>query len=346
MTMFATMRSIAAEKFDTEVICLSDQPHGDDPDIVRVAKPAVSMPRILARSLLRRRSLVHTRFDVDEMRDAIERSSADRFVAEHSYMAEAYLRADGVRPRQDLFVSTDVSESEVWKRTRDLVLRPESRRIRRDELRVAAAARAIGGYDRNDVESYRAHGVDAHWLPMSLPPVAPVDVAATPPRLVLLGNRTWLPNAKAAELMLRLWPRIAAGVPGAELWLVGPTTEDVVHAPSSVTDLGFVEDVDAVLASCRALAAPIAVGAGVRVKLLEAAARGLPVVSTPEAIGSIEASIGMTPAVDEDDFVVRCRSYLLDVDRAAEDGSTLHAANARRWADRVGQEAVLGWLAS
>ena len=48
MTMFATMRYIAAEKFDTEVICLSEQPHGDDPDIVRVAKPAVSMPRILA----------------------------------------------------------------------------------------------------------------------------------------------------------------------------------------------------------------------------------------------------------------------------------------------------------
>lgn len=347
MTMFRTMRAIASERFATEVICLSEQPEIDDPDTVRVLKESINLPRLAARSLARGHSLLHTRFDVDGLRDAVERSSADRFVTEHSYMAEAYLRADGTRPRQDLFVSTDVSESEVWRQTRGPFGRPEVRRIRRDEVRVAAAARAVGGYDHAEMDAYRALGLDAHWLQMSLPPVPPVDVAATPPRLVLLGNRTWRPNADAADTMLRLWPRIVADVPDAELWLVGPPAPGVaLDLPRGVVDLGFVEDVDTVLAQCRVLAAPVAVGSGVRVKLLEAAARGLPVVATGEAIGSIEASVGMTPAHDEDDFVARCRIYLGDVDRAAEDGSTLHAANARRWTDRVGQDAVLGWLTS
>jgi glycosyltransferase involved in cell wall biosynthesis len=170
-------------------------------------------------------------------------------------------------------------------------------------------------------------------------------VAETPPRLVLLGNREWRPNADAADAMVRMWPQITTNVPDAELWLVGPRPGGPARdLPPGVTDLGFVEDVGATLAGCRALAAPVAVGDGVRVKLLEAAARGLPVVATKEAIGSIEASLDMTPAHDDADFVARCTTLLLDADAAAEEGARLHAVNARRWTDRVGQDAVLDWI--
>jgi polysaccharide biosynthesis protein PslH len=346
MTMFRAMRAIVAERYDTEVICLSEQPHVAEPDVVRIAKPPISRPALLARSLLRRRSLVHTRFDVPEMREAIEQSSADRFVAEHSYMAEPYLAADGVSPHQDLFVSTDVSEADVWRQARRPGVWVEARRLRRDEFRVASAARAVAGYDHDEIDVLRAAGIDAHWLPLTLPPAEPVDVATTAPRLVLLGNRTWPPNADAVDQIVRLWPRIADGVRDAELWLVGPRPRgaDAGDLPTGVTDLGFVDDVDAVLAECRALAAPVTIGPGVRVKLLEAAARGLPVVATPAAIGSIEASVGVTAADDEDDFVAQCRLFLLDPDHAAKEGARLHAANARQWMERVPHDAVLGWL--
>ena len=347
MTMFRAMRAIVAEQYDTEVICLSQQPHVTEPDVVRIAKPPISRPLLLARSLLSRRSLVHTRFDVPGMRDAIERSSADRFVAEHSYMAEPFLRAEGVSPREDLFVSLDVSEADVWEQARRPGLSVEARRLRRDEFRIASAARAVAGYDREQIDVLRAAGIDAHWLPLTLPPDKPVDVATTAPRLVLLGNRTWPPNAEAVDHIVRLWPRIADGISDAELWLVGRPQRGIVAAedlPAGVTDLGFVDDVDAVLAECRALAAPVTIGPGVRVKLLEAAARGLPVVATPTAIGSIEASVGITAADDEDDFVARCRTFLLDPDHAAEEGSRQHAANAKQWMDRVPHDAVLGWL--
>jgi hypothetical protein len=348
MTMFRAMRAIASERFLTEVICLSDDPERVEPDMIRLPKPAVSLPRLAGSALIRRRSLVHTRFDVDSVRDAVESLAAGRYVAVHSYMAEPYLRATGARPGQDLLVSTEVPESTVWRQTHGPLGWLEGRRLRRDEVRVASAARAVGGYDRVEMDAWRAAGIDARWLPMTLPPSSPVDVAGTPPRLVLLGNRTWQPNAAAAESMLRLWPRIAAGVAGAELVIVGssPSRATARDLPAGVTDLGFVDHVDDVLAGCRAMAAPVAVGGGVRVKLLEAAARGLAVVATAPAVGSIEASVGITPASDEDDFVARCRAYLLDPELAARAGAELHAVNARRWSDRVGQDAVLGWLAA
>jgi glycosyltransferase involved in cell wall biosynthesis len=345
VTMFTTMRAIASERYDTEVICLSEQPDLDEPDVVRVRKPGLSLPSLAVSSLARRRSLLHVRFDVDGMRDAIEQSSADRFVALHCHLAEPYLRARGARPAEDLVVSTEILESTVWGRTHGLAGRVEARRLGRDERRVTAAARAVGGYDRAEMEAFRAKGIDAHWLPMTLPPAPSVDVAKTPPRIVMLGNRMWRPNAEAADTIVRLWPRISAGVPDAELWLVGPSPLHVAtDLPHGVSDLGTVEDADSVLADCRALTAPIGVGGGVRVKLLEAASRGLPVVCTPEAVGSIEASIGMTAAADEEDFVNRCREFLLDSDFAAREGSRLHAVNADRWSERVGQDAVLRWL--
>lgn len=343
MTMFRVMRAIAAERFETEVICLSSGA-GDD-DLLRVAKPPIASAALAVRSLATRRSLVHTRFDVPAMSRAIERSGAERFVAIHSYMAEPYLRAHV--SASDLLVSTEVSEAPVWRSAHGPVGRLEAHRISRDELRVARAAHAVAGYARDEVESYRGRGIaNAHWLPLTLPPAARIDIAATPARLIVLGTRTWAPNAQAADTIVSWWPEISAGIPDAELWLVGEAGIGSRDLPAGVTDKGFVEDIDAVLAGCRALLAPVTIGGGVRVKLLEAAARGLPVVCTPPAIGSIEASLGMTAAADPTEFVSRCRALLLDAGAAAGAGSSLYDANARRWTERVGHDAVHGWLAS
>lgn len=346
VTMSGVLRTIAAERFDVELICLSEQPGPAEPGTVRVAKPAVSLPTLAARSAVRRRSLVHCRFDVPALREAVESSRADRFVAIHAYMAEAYLGSARARPGRDLLVSSEVSEADVW-RSRGLAGAVEARRLARDEARVHALARAVGGYDRVEVERWRRDGVAAHWLPVTLPPVDLVDRAATAPRLVLLGNRTWGPNARAAERLVGWWPEIAAGIAGAEMLLVGARPTARPRAlPPGVTDLGEVPDVDAVLAGSRALAAPIEVGGGVRVKMLEAAARGLPVVTTPAGVGTLEAELGIAACVGREAFVARCRTLLQDADDAAAAGSALHAANARRWRDRVGHDAVLGWLAA
>jgi len=350
MTMFRTMQAIAAERYDIEVICLSEEPErtDNDPDfeIARVAKPALSWPSLARKSLLGRRSALHARFDVNAMRTAIESSNADRFVAVHCHLAEPYLRAAGANPSRDLLVSTEILESEIWPKIHGLAGRLESPRLRRDEDRVIAAARAVAGYDRDEMAQFQARGFDARWLPMTLPPAVQSDVAGSPPRLVMLGHRGWGPNAAAAETIVRLWPAIREGIPDAELVLVGPPPAGpAAPLPDGVTDLGLVEDVDAVLANARALTAPVGVGGGVRVKLLEAASRGIPAVCTTEAVGSIEAALGLSAAPDEVRFVAHCRTLLSDADAAAAEGAQLYATNQRFWNERVGRDAVLDWLA-
>jgi hypothetical protein len=77
--------------------------------------------------------------------------------------------------------------------------------------------------------------------------------------------------------------------------------------------------------------APIKTGGGVRAKLLDAASRGLPVVATSAAIGSLGPLFELTAHDTSADFVAECRRYLLDAGAAAAAGSRLFELNEQHW---------------
>ncbi|MGW0161751.1 glycosyltransferase [Mycobacterium sp. NPDC003323] len=341
---------LAADSCEVSAICLSHEPPGTvDTDLldagmplVRVAKSGVQPVRLLTDTLRTGRSLAHARFDNDDLVAAIAAADADVFVAEHSYMAESFLRSSQVG-RARFVVNTHVSESLVWRATRGLLGRLQVGRLVRDELRVARAADAVGTYDAEEAEFYRANGVgSARWLDITLPPADQVPVADTPRRLVLMGTRDWPPNQEAFLDALRLWPRIAAGIDGAELCIIGAKhskAKDPV-LPGGVRDLGFVEDLGAFLATCRAMIAPISTGGGVRVKILDAARMGLPVVGTTAAVGSLGELLGLGTHDDDDAFVAACRRLLRDVEHAAAAGQRLYDLNRQYWQQRRPHRAV------
>ncbi|MGU3500194.1 glycosyltransferase family 4 protein [Mycobacterium sp. C31M] len=346
--------TLAAESCEVSAICLSHQRPGTvETDLVaggmplqRIAKSGVQPVRLLTDTVRTGRSLAHARFDNDELVAAITVADADVFVAEHSYMAESFLRSTQVGWAR-LVVNTHVSESLVWKATRGVLGRLQVGRLVRDELRVARAAAAVGTYDASEAEFYRANGVAAaRWLDLTLPPAAQVPVADTPRRLVLMGTRDWPPNQEAFLTALRLWPRIAAGIDGAELCIIGAKNAkaaDPVY-PGGVRDLGFVDDLAGFLATCRAMIAPISTGGGVRVKILDAARMGLPVVGTTAAIGSLGDLLELDTHDHDDEFVAACRRYLLDIGQASAAGDRLYELNRQYWEQRRPHRAVAALL--
>lgn len=341
--------TIAAEHFDVSVICLSSEPGAPTRGYVlgglpvtRVPKPRVNPLALAYGSLRANHSLVHVRFDSQELRAAIDGSDADVFVAEHSYMAESFLGSAHAGTKR-LVVNTHVSEAYVWRATRGLLGRIEGRRLLRDELRVARRADAVGVFDAEEAQYYRRNGVsETRWLDITLPPGRQVDLSGSAPRLILLGTRAWAPNQEAFEVALKLWPRIAGGIEDAELIVVGARApgESVREYPRGVRDLGFVEDLEALLRTCRAMIAPIRTGGGVRVKLLEAARLGLPFVGTDAAVGSMAQVLGLTGCADDDEFVNRCRGLLVDRRDAVRSGSILYEANVAHWRRGFPQRAL------
>lgn len=352
LTMARTVMELARQSHDVQILCLSNRPDTGAHGVVRVPKPAPNPLGLVRDSMRNRRSLVHSRFRTEAMTRAIEESDADIFVADHSYMAESFLASSRSSTRRGgdpiLAVNTVVSETLVWKATRGSIGMIDAHRILRDELRVARNAYTVGTYDAREAEFYADHGVRrARWLDVTLPPTRQVDIASSGPRLVFMGDRAWPPNLEAFELLLTWWPDIARGIDGAELRIIGspgPGTSRTA-LPEGANDVGFVADLDAFLSSCRAMVAPIRTGGGVRVKILDAARRGMPVVGTAAAIGSLGTALGLHVADERRAFVEQCRRYLLDRRAAVSDGHDLYTVNAERWASGAPHRAVREWLA-
>lgn len=106
--------------------------------------------------------------------------------------------------------------------------------------------------------------------------------------VLFVGSLDWRPNQDAVRLLLSgIFPAVRQQRPTARLWLVGRRPDDwlrrAVEQSPGVELFADVPDVRPYLASATVMAVPLRVGGGSRLKILEAMASGLPVVTT--AIG-------------------------------------------------------------
>lgn len=161
---------------------------------------------------------------------------------------------------------------------------------------------------------------------------APVSEEST---LLFVGTFSWKPNQDAVEAFLgRCWKRIRASVPSARFLVVGKNPEKLPSfraPPDGVEFLGFVDDLEAIYGRARVVVCPIVTGGGTRVKLVEAAAYGKPIVST--SIGAegldFENEVHAFIADDMEDFASLCIGLLGDDEACARLSAGAHA-HARR----------------
>jgi polysaccharide biosynthesis protein PslH len=115
-------------------------------------------------------------------------------------------------------------------------------------------------------------------LPDPLPP-SPADSA----ELLFSGNFTHPPNVDAALwLGTEIMPRVRAQGPSARLRIVGPWPPPSVVglACADIEVTGGVPDIRPLFASAAAVLAPVRIGGGMRMKVLEALALGRAVITT------------------------------------------------------------------
>jgi len=102
--------------------------------------------------------------------------------------------------------------------------------------------------------------------------------------MLFLGSFRHAPNQVALDWFTRrVLPLVLEQLPQARLLVAGsdpPPRHGFPGPENAVELLGFVEDIQPLFASCALFICPIRSGSGVRVKLLEAFASGIPVVST------------------------------------------------------------------
>jgi glycosyltransferase involved in cell wall biosynthesis len=102
--------------------------------------------------------------------------------------------------------------------------------------------------------------------------------------ILFVGTYSYQPNVEAAESLVRdIFPLIREVHPNAQLLLVGNRIDQLPcykESPVGVVFLGFVKDLSVVYGRAAVVCCPIRSGSGTRIKIIEAAAHGKPVVST------------------------------------------------------------------
>ncbi len=145
------------------------------------------------------------------------------------------------------------------------------------------------------------------------------DDVGDPPTILLQGSLRYAPNTDAARrLVYEVLPLVKAEVPNVQVRLVGEEDPGVarLHDPPTVSVVGRVPAMGPELARADLVAAPVRYGSGTRVKILEAMAHRIPVVSTrigAEGLG-LEHGRDALLCDDMDEFAAACTSLLRDVD--------------------------------
>lgn len=187
----------------------------------------------------------------------------------------------------------------------------------RFETQTLAAVDAVVTISATDASALsalvRKHG--SRCAPLHVvPQVTQSREPARPPppelRLGYVGSLTWHPNARGLSwFCAQVWPHLRSLLPEVRLSIAGsglgvdpngrPVAPKDWQRPG-IEILGYVAELESLYARCLGMIAPILGGSGVRIKLLEALAAGLPVVTTTAGAAGLPVTSGIELLIEDE----------------------------------------------
>jgi glycosyltransferase involved in cell wall biosynthesis len=156
------------------------------------------------------------------------------------------------------------------------------RRAERKLLRRFDVVLALVDEDRLLLERLGCRSVEVIRMPA--PPIRTVGTPPAEPVLLSLGTMSWF---GVEEGLLWFWrevyPRVREQVPAVRWQIVGPNAGPAIrrlNGSDGISVLGYVDDLDSAFASTRVAIVPLHIAGGVRMKLLDLMAAGIPSVAT------------------------------------------------------------------
>ncbi len=184
---------------------------------------------------------------------------------------------------------------------RRLVFGWEARKLRRSLRRVYPFLDAVSAVSQDDKEALEQltgrsniaivpNGVDTAFFKRTTPTVPTSD------EILFTGTLGYEPNLDGLLYFLNdIWPRIQAERPQTRLLIVGrhaPPAITAWHNGTSVQVIGPVPDMRPYYERARVFIVPLRWGGGTRLKVLEALAMQVPIVSTTAGVSGLKVTLG------------------------------------------------------
>jgi len=155
------------------------------------------------------------------------------------------------------------------------------------------------------------------------------------PTLLFVGTFAYQPNIEAAEFLInQVWPYIYRAMPEARLIIAGNQPARISGYDKGVLGVeftGFVDDLEGLYQRARVVCAPILVGGGTRIKIIEAAGYGKAIVATRIGAEGLDMRDGIELLLRNDpgSFAAACLELLNDPILCERLGCAAHATAVR-----------------
>lgn len=240
------------------------------------------------------------------------------------------------------------------------IRRGDSRRLRRLERKAVKLVDRVWVCSHRDEDRLRRHhrvgipvdvvpnGIPRFTAPAELPTALAVDRRT--PTIAFVGHLGYAPNVDAVErLATSILPHVRAHFPGATLVVAGRNPAPSVQALASLPGVRIEPnppDAIAVLRRAHITAIPLRFGGGTRLKILEAMAWGVPVVSSALAADGLSLADGddVVMAETDDEFARQIVSLLDDPVQMESLRRAAHAKVAGQYGRQTIERAVRSGL--
>jgi glycosyltransferase involved in cell wall biosynthesis len=204
-----------------------------------------------------------------------------------------------------------------------ILLSLEARNLLRFELKSSASVETTITLTEKDRQSLIDQGADGSRI-IVIPPgtkvddVQPVELDPDARDIVHIGTAHWPPNVDGLIWFAgEIFPKVVRAVPEAKLRIVGkepPRRVRRLHNGKNIYVHGYVEDLGEIDRRTSVFIAPLRIGGGIRIKILEALAKALPVVTTSVGCEGIGVEPGRHLLVGDtaEDFADSVIRLLLD----------------------------------
>jgi glycosyltransferase involved in cell wall biosynthesis len=210
-------------------------------------------------------------------------------------------------------------EARIWERLAAeksnplvrLLFRDQAARMREAEKALSVRCRGVIAVSPEDAADFRVEyglenvlgdvptGVDTAFF------APPVPRMPEPGLIGFLGSMDWMPNIECVHHFVRdIFPDVLARHPAARFLVIGrepaPSLQRLAAEDERIILTGTVDDVRPCLDRCEVLVVPLRSGGGTRIKIFEAMAQGVPVVSTTIGAEGLPVRDGETILLADD----------------------------------------------
>lgn len=203
---------------------------------------------------------------------------------------------------------------------------------KRNEAKGLLRAQCIVAIQQMEANFFQQYGCNVatvgHWVECQ-----PLDPASRiHSRLIFIGSNNQV-NQDAIQLLITdIFPRVRALIPTAHLAIYGNICKYCPDHVEGVLKMGFANQLETVYAEATVVLAPLRIGTGLKIKVIEALGYGKALVAFPSAVDGLPC-LGLDAfltAITVDNFVtITCRLLRDEIFRHRIETNAL--AYSRKW---------------